>query len=99
MVLVSYYPEGVPRTLLEALAMSKPIVTSNSTGCKEVVEHGKNGFLVPVKDPAALVEKLTILMDDENMRHAFGEHSRKLAETEFDEKIVVDRVIKELFQI
>ena len=99
MVLVSYYREGVPRTLLEALAMSKPIITSNSVGCKEVVEDGKNGFLVPAKDSVALSDKLTILMNDENIRREFGKYSREIVRKEFDEGIVVNRVITDLYQI
>jgi N,N'-diacetylbacillosaminyl-diphospho-undecaprenol alpha-1,3-N-acetylgalactosaminyltransferase len=97
MVLVSYYREGVPRILLEALSMSKPIVTSNSVGCKEVVEDGKNGFLVPAKNSKALAEKLTILMDDENKRRRFGERSRRMAEEFFDENLVINRVFTELY--
>lgn len=97
MVLVSYYREGVPRILLEALAMSKPIVTCNSVGCKEVVEEGKNGFLVPAKNSKALAEKLKILMDNEDKRHLFGKYSRQMAEEFFDETIVINRVLTELY--
>jgi N,N'-diacetylbacillosaminyl-diphospho-undecaprenol alpha-1,3-N-acetylgalactosaminyltransferase len=99
MVLVSYYREGVPRTLLEGLSMSKPIIASNSVGCKEVVEHGKNGFLVPVKDSQQLAEKLKIIMDDENKRTSFGKSSRELAKNYFDENIVIHRVFTELYEI
>jgi N,N'-diacetylbacillosaminyl-diphospho-undecaprenol alpha-1,3-N-acetylgalactosaminyltransferase len=99
MVLVSYYREGVPRTLLEGLSMSKPIITSNSVGCKEVVEDGKNGFLVPIKDAKKLAEKLRVLMDDKNIRCLFGEHSREIAKTYFDETIVINRVLTELYEI
>jgi N,N'-diacetylbacillosaminyl-diphospho-undecaprenol alpha-1,3-N-acetylgalactosaminyltransferase len=77
--------------------MSKPIVTSNSVGCKEVVEDGKNGFLVPAKNSKALAEKLTILMDDENKRRRFGERSRRMAEEFFDENLVINRVFTELY--
>ncbi|MBD1806564.1 glycosyltransferase family 4 protein [Microcoleus sp. FACHB-SPT15] len=99
MVLVSYYREGVPRTLLEGLSMSKPIIASNSVGCKEVVEDGKNGFLVPVKDAKQLAEKLRYLMDDEDKRHLFGKYSRELAKKCFDETIVVNRILTELYEI
>lgn len=99
MVLVSYYREGVPRTLLEGLSMSKPIIASNSVGCKEVVEDGKNGFLVPVKDAKKLAENLRVLMDDENKRCLFGKHSREIAKKCFDETIVINRVLTELYEI
>ncbi len=98
MVLVSYYREGVPRTLLEGLSMSKPIIASNSVGCKEVVEEEINGFLVPVKNSQKLVEKLKLLMDDENKRKLFGKHSREIAKKYFDETIVINRVFKELYE-
>ena len=98
MVLVSYYREGVPRTLLEGLSMSKPIIASNSVGCKEVVEEERNGFLVPVKNSQKLVEKLKLLMDDENKRQLFGKHSREIAKKYFDETLVINRVLKELYE-
>lgn len=98
MVLVSYYREGVPRTLLEGLSMSKPIIASNSVGCKEVVEEERNGFLVPVKNSNKLAEKLKILMDDENKRQLFGKHSREIAKKYFDETLVINRVLKELYE-
>lgn len=99
MVLVSYYREGVPRTLLEGLSMSKPIIASNSVGCKEVVEEGKNGFLVPVKDANQLAEKLKILMGDEKKRQLLGEYSREIAKKYFDETIVINRIVTELYEI
>jgi len=98
-VLASYYREGVPRTLLEGLAMSKPILTCDSVGCREVVRDGENGFLVPVRDSAALADKLAVLMDDESCRREFGSRSRRLAEEVFDERLVVASVIENLYGI
>jgi N,N'-diacetylbacillosaminyl-diphospho-undecaprenol alpha-1,3-N-acetylgalactosaminyltransferase len=98
-VLVSYYREGVPTVLIEGLSMSKPIIASNSVGCKETVEDGKNGFLVPVKNADQLAEKLEILMDDEVKRQVFGEYSREIAKKYFDENIVVSRIITEVYGI
>jgi N,N'-diacetylbacillosaminyl-diphospho-undecaprenol alpha-1,3-N-acetylgalactosaminyltransferase len=63
MVLPSFYREGVPRTLLEGLAMGKPIITTDHPGCREVVDEGRNGFLIPPRNSAALAEKLRQLMD------------------------------------
>jgi N,N'-diacetylbacillosaminyl-diphospho-undecaprenol alpha-1,3-N-acetylgalactosaminyltransferase len=99
MVLVSYYREGVPRILLEGLSMSKPIITADSVGCKEVVENYKNGYLVPPKNSEALAEKLETLIKDKELRKLFGDYSRYLAETFFDEQIVVERVLGELYQL
>ena len=54
----SFYKEGLPKSLIEAAAVGRPIVTTNSIGCKEAVVDGYNGFLIPVKDSDALAEKL-----------------------------------------
>ena len=62
-VLPSYYREGLPRTILEALACGRPVITTNWTGCREAIEHGVNGFLVPIKDSGALAEKMLELCD------------------------------------
>jgi N,N'-diacetylbacillosaminyl-diphospho-undecaprenol alpha-1,3-N-acetylgalactosaminyltransferase len=88
------YREGVPRTLLEAASMSKPIITTDAPGCREVVEDNKNGFLVPIKDYKTLVQKLEILIDNPDLREKFGENSRIKAEKEFDIKIIVDKYLK-----
>ena len=93
----SYYGEGVPRILLEAMAMSKPIVTTDNVGCREVIEEGQNGYLVPVKDAHALVEAIGDLLRDEGKRQRFGRHSKMKVEAEFDERSVVDKVLKLLY--
>jgi N,N'-diacetylbacillosaminyl-diphospho-undecaprenol alpha-1,3-N-acetylgalactosaminyltransferase len=92
--LPSYYREGVPKIILEAMAMSKPIVTTNNVGCKDTVEEGKNGFLVPVKDAVALSDRIERLIKNKSTRIDFGKHSRQLAEREFDENIVVDKTME-----
>ncbi len=92
--LPSYYREGVPKAILEAMAMGKPIVTTNNVGCKDTVEEGKNGFLVPVKNAVALSDRIERLIKNKSMRIDFGKHSRQLAEREFDENIVVDKTMK-----
>lgn len=90
-LLPSYYREGVPKSLIEATAIGRPIITCDSIGCRETVDDGKNGFLIPVKKPKALAEKLTILINDKGMRKKMGEISRKKAETEFSVDIVIDK--------
>jgi N,N'-diacetylbacillosaminyl-diphospho-undecaprenol alpha-1,3-N-acetylgalactosaminyltransferase len=96
-VLPSFFGEGVPRVLLEASAMSKPIVTTDNPGCREVVEHRHNGFLVPVKDSEALAAAIAELSADTALRREFGRRSRSKVEAEFDERLVVDRIIRELY--
>jgi N,N'-diacetylbacillosaminyl-diphospho-undecaprenol alpha-1,3-N-acetylgalactosaminyltransferase len=98
-VLVSYYREGVPTVLIEGLSMSKPIIASNSVGCKETVEDGKNGYLVPIKNATQLADKLRILMNDKTQRSVFGEYSREIAKKYFDENIVVSRILTEVYGI
>ncbi len=87
------YREGVPRTLLEAASMAKPIVATDTVGCREVVREGYNGFLVPVKDAVSLAEKVKVLIEDESLRERFGKNSRELAVKEFDVKIVVEKYL------
>lgn len=62
-VLPSYYREGLPRTILEALACGRPVITTNWTGCREAIEDGVNGYLVPAKNSKALTEKMSELCD------------------------------------
>jgi N,N'-diacetylbacillosaminyl-diphospho-undecaprenol alpha-1,3-N-acetylgalactosaminyltransferase len=96
-VLPSYYGEGVPRILLEALAMGKPIVTTNNVGCKEVVDQGYNGYLVPARDSNALAEAIGDLLNFKEKRDQFGHNSRLKAENEYDEKIIIDKVLKHIY--
>ena len=88
------YREGVPRTLLEATSMSKPIVTTDTVGCREVVDDGANGFLVPVKNSVILAEKIKQLSDDENLRDTMGKNGRIKALKEFDIGIVVKKYLE-----
>lgn len=88
------YREGIPRTLLEAASMGKPIVTTDAVGCREVVDDSINGFLVPVKNSKVLADKINVLIQDENMRKEFGKASRKKAIEEFDLKVVVEQYLR-----
>ena len=98
-VLPSYYREGVPNVLLEAMALGKPVVTTNNVGCKEAVEHGRNGYLVPVRDSQALARAIEALITDSQKRETFGRYGRRKAEREFDKKLVIDRIVRELYEI
>jgi len=91
-VLPSYYPEGTPRALLEAAASGKPIITCDLPGCRNVVDNGENGFLVPPRDAGALADRmLAMIRLGADRRAAMGRHSRQIAETRFDEQLVIDR--------
>jgi len=93
-VLPSYYREGIPMVLLEAMSTGKPVITTDSVGCRDVVEEGKNGLLVPVKDFRALAKAIEMLMIDRPLRIDMGKYGREKVLREFDEKIIVDRIMK-----
>ena len=93
----SYYPEGISNVLLEACATGRPIITTDRSGCREVVEDGVNGFKIPVRDENALIaaiEKFISLSNDE--REKMGLAGRNKVEREFDREIVVREYLKEL---
>ena len=96
-VLPSYYNEGLSRVLMEGLAMSKPIITTNQSGCKETVDDGINGFLCEPKDIESLVTCITKFLSlSESQRIEMGINSRLKAEKEFDIKKVIeiyDRIV------
>jgi glycosyltransferase involved in cell wall biosynthesis len=75
--------EGMPNTVLEAMACGKPIVATKAPGLQELVRDGLNGYLVPIKEPQALAEALARLIDNGYERRRMGKASRKIAEQEF----------------
>lgn len=87
----SYYMEGLPKSLIEADATGRPVITSNSVGCKETVIDGYNGYLIQPKDVDALTEKLDLLLSDKDLRVKMGQNSRKYAEKYFDINVVIER--------
>lgn len=87
----SYYMEGLPKSLIEADAIGRPVITCNSVGCKETVIDGYNGYLIPTKDVDALVEKLDLLLGDAKLRLEMGKNSRKYAEENFSIDVVIER--------
>lgn len=87
----SYYKEGLPKSLIEATAVGRPIVTTNSIGCKETVIDGYNGYLIPIKDSNTLAERLKILFEDEGLRQNMGRNSRMLAEKDFSIENVIQK--------
>jgi len=93
-VLPSYYKEGgYPRALTEPMAMGKPVIAADSPDCRGPVEHGKNGYLIPIRNSHALADAITSIMSDDCKRRNFGEYSRIKAVNEFDEKVIVKQVI------
>jgi glycosyltransferase involved in cell wall biosynthesis len=78
------YREGMPRTILEALAIGRPIVTTDVPGCQETVVDGFNGFLVPARNSSALAQAMQRFLDHPQLIYEMGKNSRTLAETRFD---------------
>jgi len=91
MAFPSYYMEGLPKSLIEADAVGRPIITSNSVGCKETLVDGYNGFLIQPKDVDALTEKLDLLLSDKELRIKMGKNARQYAEDYFSIEIVKER--------
>jgi glycosyltransferase involved in cell wall biosynthesis len=91
--LPSYYREGLPKSLLEAMAASLPIVTTDAPGCREAVENEVNGLLVPPRDIDALVGALRRLVADAELRARMGNEGRKKVEREFRDDIVVRQTL------
>src|SRR5207302_5576264 len=82
-VLPTYYPEGLPKFLLEAAASGLPLVATDVPGCGDIVRHGVNGLIVPPRDPHALASAVAKLAADESLRTRFGQNSREIASKEF----------------
>lgn len=93
-VLPSYYGEGVPRSLLEGASMGRPIITTDSVGCREVVEDGKNGYKVPPRDVTALSQAMErIVAASAEEREQMGKRSRAKVIESFNEQIVIDKYL------
>lgn len=86
----SYYKEGLPKSCIEATAVGRPVITCDSTGCRDTVIEGKTGFLVPVKDSMVLAEKLKMLFDDTALRQEMGRNARRFAEEVFSLEDVIN---------
>ncbi len=83
------YREGFPRSAIEAAAMGRPLVLTDIRGCREVVDEGRNGFLVPPRNAESLLDRVRRLVRDPGLRERFGHESRRRALAEFDEQRVV----------
>jgi glycosyltransferase involved in cell wall biosynthesis len=85
--------EGFPRSAMEAAAAGLPIVATDIRGCRQVVEAGRTGLLVPVRDPAGLRAAIGSLLDDPASRRAMAAAARDKARAEFDQQTVIDRTL------
>jgi glycosyltransferase involved in cell wall biosynthesis len=81
--LPSYYGEGLPKSLIEAAACGRVVVTTDMPGCRDAIEPGVTGLLVPARDVVALADAIEQLIRDDVLRKAMGRAGRNLAEREF----------------
>jgi glycosyltransferase involved in cell wall biosynthesis len=82
--LPSYYREGIPNSLMEAMAMGKPIITTNTPGCRETVISNINGLLIPSRNVGALVKAMQFMIADPQRRIEMGKEGRRIAVERFD---------------
>jgi glycosyltransferase involved in cell wall biosynthesis len=99
-IVLPSYREGIPRSLLEAASMARPIIATNAAGCREVIDDGENGYLCRPKDAgdlASKMEKLLLLSEEE--RAIMGKKGRQKVLHEFDENIVISHYLREIYKI
>lgn len=98
-VFPSYYQEGVSRILLEAASMSRPIITTDHVGCRDVVDHMTNGILIPIKSVDHLVEACRLFLNlpaEERLQMSFN--GRKMVKKHFDERRIIDIYFSRIFK-
>lgn len=91
--LPSYYREGLPKVLLEAMACGRPVIATDAPGCRDCVRDGDNGLLVPVKDVGALAGAIARLLDDPVQRQRMGTRGRQRAVEEFSQERVIEATL------
>jgi len=93
-VVLPSYREGIPKALIEAAAKGKPIITTDTPGCRDVVVNDLNGFLVAPNNPEELCHSMIKFIKAPHLIEKMGKASRKIAVEKFDEKIVFNEMIK-----
>ena len=88
------YREGLPRSTQEAMAMGRPVITTDAPGCRDTVQEGVNGYLVPVRDVAALAQAMLRFVNNPSLIEPMGHASRRMAEANFDVRQINARLIK-----
>jgi len=87
-VLPTYYREGLPRTILEAMAMARPVITTDWPGCRDAVTDGVNGFLVQPKDSESLAKKMEYMIENSSVVEMMSQESFRLCQEKYDVNIV-----------
>jgi len=92
----SYYPEGVPRCAMQAIASARPIITCNTQGCKETAVDGVNGFVIPPKNAEILAEKMIWMIEHPEETERMAKESRRYAESKFDVNMINQQLIDKM---
>ena len=95
-VLPSFYGEGLPRSTQEAMALGRPVITTNWVGCRDTVQDGITGFLVPPRDHASLAAAMLRFIRSPALIERMGREGRKLAEERFDVRRTNARILRTL---
>ena len=95
-VLPTYYREGLPRTILEALAVGRPVITTDTPGCRDAITDGVSGFLVAPRDAPALAQAMQKLIADPALVQRMSDEARRLAETVYDVRKVNALLMREM---
>jgi glycosyltransferase involved in cell wall biosynthesis len=99
-IVLPSYREGVPRSLLEAAAMARPIIATDVVGCKDIVDHNINGLLCKVKDAADLAAKMIQMIRlSPEQRREMGARGRQKVALQFDEKVVISKYLSAIEQV
>lgn len=94
-VVLPSYREAIARSITESMSMEKPVITTDVAGCREAVDEGKNGYLVPVKDSKALADAMIRFIElDDSDKLKMGLAGRKKVLSEFDDRIIADQIVK-----
>lgn len=96
-VLPSYH-EGIPRSVLEAMSMGRPVITTDTYGCRETVKHNLNGFLVPIKDSKSLAKAMEEFIKNPSLIEKMGQESRRIAIERFS-TFVINKIITETIEL
>ena len=95
-VLPSYYREGIPRSILEAMATARPIITTDVPGCRDTVVDGENGFVVQARNPIALASAMRRFIEDPALAKRMGRQSLEIARERFDARAVSHQLLREM---
>ena len=96
----TYYPEGMSNVLLESCACGRPIITTNRSGCREVVDDGVNGYVIEERNSEDLIEKIELFLSkSRDERKRMGLAGRKKVEKEFNRQIIIGKYLEEMKSI